>query len=91
MEELHIRCWVAEDPMSCVARGAGMILEHYDALKRLLVGLRARQHAAQLINANYVRHVRSRALILALVIIGLIGLALGGYLAPVTGVALGRW
>lgn len=39
MEELHIRCWVADDPMSCVARGAGMILEDYEALKRLLVGL----------------------------------------------------
>ena len=26
MEDLHIRVWVAEDPMSCVARGAGMIL-----------------------------------------------------------------
>lgn len=39
VDELQIRCWVAEDPMSCVARGAGMILEDYDALKRLLVGL----------------------------------------------------
>jgi rod shape-determining protein MreB len=39
MEELHIRCWLAEDPMSCVARGAGMILEQYDALRNLLVGL----------------------------------------------------
>jgi rod shape-determining protein MreB and related proteins len=39
LEELHIRVWVAEDPMSCVARGAGMILEHYDALRKLLVGL----------------------------------------------------
>ncbi len=38
-DELHIRVWVAEDPMSCVARGAGMILEDYDHLKRLLVGL----------------------------------------------------
>ena len=38
-EELHIRAWVAEDPMSCVARGAGMILEDYDVLKDLLVGL----------------------------------------------------
>jgi rod shape-determining protein MreB len=38
-DELRIRCWVAEDPMSCVARGAGLILEQYDALKRLLVGL----------------------------------------------------
>ena len=39
VDELHIRVWVAEDPMSCVARGAGMILEEYEALRRLLVGL----------------------------------------------------
>jgi rod shape-determining protein MreB len=39
IEELKIRCWVAEDAMSCVARGAGMILEHYDTYKRYLVGL----------------------------------------------------
>jgi rod shape-determining protein MreB len=38
-DELRIRVWVAEDPMSCVARGAGMILENYDALRHLLVGL----------------------------------------------------
>jgi rod shape-determining protein MreB and related proteins len=38
-DELHVRVWVAEDPMSCVARGAGMILEDYDHLGRLLVGL----------------------------------------------------
>jgi rod shape-determining protein MreB len=38
-DELHVRVWVAEDPMSCVARGAGMILEDYDHLSRLLVGL----------------------------------------------------
>jgi rod shape-determining protein MreB and related proteins len=38
-EEVKIRVWVAEDPMSCVARGAGMILEDYDHLSRLLVGL----------------------------------------------------
>jgi rod shape-determining protein MreB len=38
-DELHIRVWVADDPMSCVARGAGMILEDYDHLRRLLVGL----------------------------------------------------
>ncbi|MFN2199045.1 MAG: rod shape-determining protein [Anaerolineales bacterium] len=38
-EELKIRCWVAEEPMSCVARGAGMILEDFDVLKELLVGL----------------------------------------------------
>jgi len=38
-EELRIRVWVAEDPMSCVARGAGMILENYDVLRKYLVGL----------------------------------------------------
>lgn len=38
-DELHVRVWVAEDPMSCVARGAGMILEDLEALKRLLVGV----------------------------------------------------
>ncbi len=38
-DELHIRVWVAEDPMSCVARGAGMVLENYDHLRRLLIGL----------------------------------------------------
>ena len=38
-DELHIRVWVAEDPMSCVARGAGMVLEDYERLKGLLVGL----------------------------------------------------
>lgn len=39
IDDLKIRVWVAEDPMSCVARGAGMILEDYEALKHLLVGL----------------------------------------------------
>jgi len=38
-EDLHIRVWVAEDPMSCVARGAGMILDEYDTLRHFLVGL----------------------------------------------------
>ncbi len=38
-EELKIRVWLAEDPMTCVARGAGRILEDYDGLKSLLVGL----------------------------------------------------
>jgi rod shape-determining protein MreB len=38
-DELKVRVWVAEDPMSCVARGAGMILEDLDHLDRLLVGL----------------------------------------------------
>jgi rod shape-determining protein MreB len=38
-DELRVRVWVAEDAMSCVARGAGMILEDLDHLSRLLVGL----------------------------------------------------
>jgi rod shape-determining protein MreB len=38
-DELNMRVWLAEDPMSCVARGAGRVLEDYDNLRRLLVGL----------------------------------------------------
>jgi len=38
-EETNIKVWLADDPMTCVARGAGRILEDYDNLRRLLVGL----------------------------------------------------
>lgn len=38
-DELHLRVWVAEDPMTCVARGAGMILEDLDHYSKFLVGL----------------------------------------------------
>lgn len=38
-DELKIRVWLAEDPLTCVARGAGRILEDYDNLKELLVGV----------------------------------------------------
>jgi len=38
-DELKVRVWVAEDPMTCVARGAGQILEDLEHLKRFLVGL----------------------------------------------------
>lgn len=37
-EEVNIRAYVAEDPLTCVARGAGRILEDYNNLRRLLVG-----------------------------------------------------
>ncbi|MFP4324169.1 MAG: rod shape-determining protein [Anaerolineales bacterium] len=37
--ELNIRTWLAEDPMTCVARGAGRILEDYDNMRDLLAGL----------------------------------------------------
>lgn len=38
-DELKMRVWQAEDPMTCVARGAGKILENLDAQSRFLVGL----------------------------------------------------
>jgi len=38
-DELRLRVWVAEDPMTCVARGAGMILEDIDKYADFLVGL----------------------------------------------------
>lgn len=38
-DELHLRIWVAEDPMTCVARGAEMILEGLDRYSEFLVGL----------------------------------------------------
>ena len=37
--ELQVRTWVAEDPMSCVARGAGISIENLDMWKSLYVGL----------------------------------------------------
>ena len=38
-EELRIPCWVAEDPMTCVARGAGLVLEDLEAYGHLLLRL----------------------------------------------------
>jgi rod shape-determining protein MreB len=38
-DEVNIRTWVADDAMTCVARGAGRVLEDYTNLRRLLVGL----------------------------------------------------
>ncbi len=38
-DDLHLRVWVAEDPMTCVARGAGMILEDLDQFSNFLVPL----------------------------------------------------
>jgi len=46
-DELRIRVWVANDPMSCVARGAGMVLENYDRNKYLLVGLERNSNIPQ--------------------------------------------
>jgi rod shape-determining protein MreB len=38
-EEVNIRTYIADEPMTCVARGAGRVLEDYNNLRRLLVGL----------------------------------------------------
>ncbi|NMC54820.1 MAG: rod shape-determining protein [Chloroflexi bacterium] len=38
-DELNLRVWVAEDPMTCVARGAGIILENLDTYRDFLVSL----------------------------------------------------
>ena len=38
-DELNLRVWVAEDPMTCVARGAGLVLEDIAAYERYLVDL----------------------------------------------------
>jgi rod shape-determining protein MreB len=37
--ELKMRVWVASDPMTCVVRGAGSILEDLDNNKPFLTGL----------------------------------------------------
>jgi len=42
--ELKIHVWLAEDPMTCVARGAGIILEDLNRFRHLLVDVdRSRQ------------------------------------------------
>lgn len=38
-DELQINAWMAEDPISCVARGAGVALEEMEKWKGLFVGL----------------------------------------------------
>jgi rod shape-determining protein MreB len=35
-EETHIRAWVAQDPLTCVARGAGKVLESFEVLRPTL-------------------------------------------------------
>jgi rod shape-determining protein MreB len=36
-EETNMRAWVAQDSMTCVARGAGKVLESLDVLREVLV------------------------------------------------------
>jgi len=37
-DETNMRAWVAQDSMTCVARGAGKVLESLDVLREVLVG-----------------------------------------------------
>ena len=41
-QDVHMRVWLAEDPMTCVARGAGKILDDLDTNAQFLVGLERR-------------------------------------------------
>ena len=36
-DEVRVRTWVAEDPMTCVARGAGLVLEDFENLSHWLL------------------------------------------------------
>jgi len=36
-QETHIRAWVAQDAMTCVARGAGMVLENMNLLRQVVM------------------------------------------------------
>jgi len=38
-DELRLRAWIAEDPMTCVARGAAMVLENWELCQDFLVPL----------------------------------------------------
>lgn len=42
-EETHIRAWVAEDAMTCVARGAGAILENIRLLRQVVMATDRRE------------------------------------------------
>jgi rod shape-determining protein MreB len=36
---LNLRVWQAEDPLTCVARGTGVVLTDFDNMRHYLVGL----------------------------------------------------
>lgn len=38
-DELNLRVWVAEDPLTCVARGAGMVLDDLEKYSKLLIDI----------------------------------------------------
>jgi rod shape-determining protein MreB len=41
-DEVKVRAWVAEDPMTCVARGAGLVLEDFENLRHWLMNIDGR-------------------------------------------------
>lgn len=45
-EETHMRAWLPEDSMTCVARGAGKVLEELNLLRQILVGTDRRTTSA---------------------------------------------
>jgi len=44
-DETKMRAWLAEDSMTCVARGAGMVLEDLDTLRKVLISTERRSHS----------------------------------------------
>jgi rod shape-determining protein MreB len=38
-DAVKMRVWIAEDSMTCVARGAGRVLENLESYRRVLVSL----------------------------------------------------
>ena len=48
-DELKLRVWVAEDPLTCVVRGTGIVLDDFCCLRPLPGWVGARQHASLLI------------------------------------------
>ena len=38
-DELNLRVWQAEDPLTCVARGTGVILSDFESMRHVLIGL----------------------------------------------------
>jgi rod shape-determining protein MreB len=38
-DELNLRVWIADDPMTCVARGTGLLLENLELYEKFIVDL----------------------------------------------------
>jgi rod shape-determining protein MreB len=38
-DELNLRVWQAEDPLTCVVRGTGLVLDDFEKMRKYLVGL----------------------------------------------------